>query len=120
LGNPVGNIDTAAVFSSYIGLLLVGAVFVSVGIFCSLLSTNQIVSFITSLILCYVMYDGVHRLALLPLWDNAGYLIDLFSLDYHYRALSKGVADARNITYCLSVIVVMLSLSKLKLGSRQW
>jgi hypothetical protein len=34
--------------------------------------------------------------------------------------LSKGVADARNITYCLSVIVVMLSLSKLKLGSRQW
>lgn len=120
LGNPVGNIDTAAVFSSYIGLLLVGAVFVSVGIFSSLLSTNQIVSFITSLILCYVMYDGVHRLALLSLWNNAGYLIDLFSLDYHYRALSKGVADARNIVYCVSVIVVMLSLSKLKLGSRQW
>ncbi|HSZ72022.1 MAG TPA: gliding motility-associated ABC transporter permease subunit GldF [Cytophagaceae bacterium] len=120
LGNPVGNIDSAAVFSSYIGLLLVGAVFVAVGIFSSLLSTNQIVAFITSLLICYVLYDGVHRLALLSLWDNAGYTIDLFSLDYHYRALSKGVADARNIVYCLSIIVVMLSLSKLKLGSRQW
>lgn len=120
LGNPVGNIDTAAVISSYIGLLLVGAVFVSVGIFASLLSSNQIVSFILALIGCYVLYDGIHRLSLLSFWSDAAYFIDLFSLDYHYRALGKGVADARNILYCLSVIVVMLSLSKLKLGSRQW
>jgi ABC-2 type transport system permease protein len=120
LGNPVGNIDTAAVLSSYIGLLLVGAVFVSVGIFTSLLSGNQIVSFITALILCYVLYDGIHRVAMLPLLSDFAALIDGLSLDYHYRALSKGVADLRNIMYCLSVIVIMLSLSKLKLGSRQW
>ena len=120
LGNPAGNIDSAAVFSSYIGLLLVGAVFVSVGIFSSLLSGNQIVSFIVSLILCYVLYDGVHRLAMLPFMNGVSYIVDMLSLDYHYRALSKGVADLRNIMYCVSVIVVMLSLSKLKLGSRQW
>jgi ABC-2 type transport system permease protein len=120
LGNPAGNIDSAAVLSSYIGLLLVGAVFVSVGIFTSLLSGNQIVSFIVSLILCYVLYDGVHRLAMLPFMGSLNYIVDMLSLDYHYRALSKGVADLRNIMYCVSVVVIMLSLSKLKLGSRQW
>jgi ABC-2 type transport system permease protein len=120
LGNPVGNIDSASVVSSYIGLILVGAVFVSIGLFASLLSANQIVSFIVALLLSYFLYDGLHRISAYTVFEISLQNIDYFSIGYHYKALGKGVVDMRNVIFSISIIVVMLSFSKLKLGSRQW
>ncbi len=120
LGNPVGNIDTAAVFSSYIGLLLLGGVFTAIGIAASSLTNNQIFSFISSLILCYFFYDGISRLASLELWEGANNFISQFSLSYHYEALSKGLIDSRNLIYFVSVTLFMLVSTNLVLGSRKW
>ncbi|HEY8401915.1 MAG TPA: gliding motility-associated ABC transporter permease subunit GldF [Cytophagaceae bacterium] len=120
LGNPAGNVDSAAVFTSYIGLILLGAVFTSVGLFASSVSQNQIVAFILSVILCYVLYDGIARIATLDLWQGTASFIASIGLDYHYNALSKGVVDSRNVFYFISVIVTMLVSSHLILGSRKW
>ncbi len=120
LGNPVGNIDSAAVFSSYIGLLLLGGVFTSIGILASSLSNNQIFSFILSLILCYFFYDGISRIATLELWEGSRNFIANFSLSEHFDALSKGVIDSRNLVYFLSIITLMLVSTNLVLGSRKW
>ncbi len=120
LGNPVGNIDSAAVFSSYIGLLLLGGVYTSIGILSSSITNNQIFSFIISLIVCYFFYDGISRLASLDLWEGSNSFLSQFSLTYHYAALSKGVIDSRNLIYFISITLLMLVSTNLVLGSRKW
>lgn len=120
LGKPVGNIDSAAVFSSYVGLLLMGLVFVSIGLFASVMSLNQVVSFILALSISYVWYKGLNDLSAVSSWASQAFLLQYISLDYHYIALSKGVVDFRNVFYFLTVIGLMLGLTKLKLGSRHW
>jgi ABC-2 type transport system permease protein len=120
LGNPVGNIDSAAVFSSYIGLLLLGGVYTSIGILSSAITSNQIFSFIISLIVCYFFYDGISRMASLDLWEGSRNFLSQFSLSYHYEALSKGLLDSRNLIYFISVTLLMLISTNLVLGSRKW
>jgi len=120
LGKPVGNIDSAAIATSYIGLFLLGCVFTSVGVFASSISNNQIVSFILSLLLCYVLYNGFNHLASLNLWEGSAIVLLPLGLDYQYTALSKGVVDSRNVFYFISDISIMLISTKLVLGSRKW
>jgi ABC-2 type transport system permease protein len=120
LGNPQGNIDSAAVFSSYVGLILLGAVFTSIGIFSSVITRNQIVSFIIAVIFCYLFYDGFERIATIDIWGASASFITQLGLDYHYSALSKGVIDSRNVVYFLSIIFIMLLSTEMVLGSRKW
>jgi len=62
LGKPIGNIDLGATFTSYIGLLMLGAAFVAIGMFASALTNSQIVAFILAMFLCWVFYDGFELL----------------------------------------------------------
>lgn len=120
LGNPKGNVDSAGVFGSYIGLILLGAVFTAIGTFASSISKDQIVSFLIAAFLCFVLYQGISAVASLEIWGSAAYLVSQLGLDYHYNALGKGLIDSRNVIYFLSVIAFMLSSTKLVLGSRKW
>jgi ABC-2 type transport system permease protein len=120
LGNPVGNIDTAGVIGSYIGLVLLGGVFTSVGVFSSLITTNQIVSFIIAVFLCFILYTGFESLAAINVWGKASLFLEQMGILYHYRAMSKGLLDTRNLIYFFSVIAIMLMFTKLILGSRRW
>lgn len=120
LGDPVGNIDSAAVIGSYIGLFLLGAVFTSIGIFSSSVSGNQIVSFIIALFLSFLFYQGFFFLSGLSFWGKASVLIDQLGIAYHYEALSKGLIDSRDVFYFVSIILMMLLLTKLIVGSRKW
>lgn len=58
LGNPTGNLDTSGIIGSYLGLLLLGSVFVSIGLFASAITDNQIVSFVVSAFTCFLIYQG--------------------------------------------------------------
>jgi len=118
LGNPVGNIDSAGVAGSYIGLVLLGCVFCAVGIFVSSFSPNQIVSFILSAFLCYILFYGFSSLA--GLWADYAFEVQQAGLLFHYESLSKGLIDSRNVIYFLSVIFLLLLSTKLILGSRRW
>jgi ABC-2 type transport system permease protein len=120
LGNPVGNVDTPGVVGSYIGLILLGAVFCSIGIFSSSITQNQIVSFIVSAFLCYILFAGFESLSLLNVWSEQALLIKGLGLLYHYEALSKGLIDSRNLVYFGSVITLMLLFTRIILGTRSW
>jgi len=120
LGNPVGNIDTASVWGSYIGLLLLGAAFVSIGIFSSAITSNQIVSFIFAVFLSWVLWIGMETVAsfqFLGTWDHVLLRIGINS---HYSSLSRGVIDTRDVVYLLSLITVFIVLTKTVLESRKW
>lgn len=120
LGNPQGNIDTAAVAGSYLGLFLLGAVFAAIGVFASSLTENQIVSFLVALFLCFILYSGFSSLATIDVLSARGYVVQQLGILYHYNALSKGLIDSRNVIYFLSVIMLMLMLTKMVLSSRKW
>ena len=75
LGYPVGNIDTGSVIGSYIGLLLLGGAFVSIGLLCSSLTSNQIVAFIAAAVLSAVAYLGFESLYHMELFGSG----DLFA-----------------------------------------
>ncbi|UII32535.1 gliding motility-associated ABC transporter permease subunit GldF [Fulvivirga ulvae] len=120
LGNPIGNIDTAGVLGSYIGLILLGGVFTSIGIFSSAISTNQIVSFIIAVFFCFIVYSGFESIASINDWGVLSSFIEQLGILYHYAAMSKGLVDTRDVIYFLSVITVMLLSTKLILSSRKW
>lgn len=120
LGNPVGNIDTPGVIGSYVGLVLLGAVFCSIGIFASSLTNNQIVSFILAAFFCYLFFAGFDSIALVNVWSEYALFIRELGLLYHYDALGRGLIDSRNVVYFASVITAMLLITRTILGARSW
>jgi len=120
LGNPVGNIDSAAVTGSYIGLVFLAAIFTAIGIFASAITENQIVSFILAVFLCFLIYTGFDYIASVDVWGSLSYIVSYLGIAFHYNALSKGLIDSRDILYFLSVIVLMVLGTKLVLESRKW
>lgn len=111
LGRPIGNIDLGATFTSYIGLLLLGAAFVSIGMFASALTHSQIVAFILAMFLCWVFYDGFELLGNFSQIGGLDYLIKYIGIAFHYEAIKKGVIDTSDILYFLSLNALFLVAS---------
>jgi ABC-2 type transport system permease protein len=120
LGNPVGNIDTAGVIGSYIGLFLLGATFTSVGIFASSFTDNQVTAFIIAVFMCFLLYFGFNAISGISALSSVAYTIDQLGILYHYNSMSKGLIDTRDLVYFLSAISIMLLLTNLILRSRKW
>ncbi|WP_323757235.1 gliding motility-associated ABC transporter substrate-binding protein GldG [Roseivirga sp.] len=118
LGNPAGNLDTPGIIGSYIGLILLGGVFTSIGLFASALSENQIVAFILAVFFCFFTFTGISALADIFTGQTALY-IDEMSLSFHYDAMSRGLIDSRNLVYFLSTITIVLLLTSLKFAARR-
>lgn len=121
LGAPPGNMDIGATWGSYIGLLLLGGVFVSIGLFASSISSNQIIAFVLGIFLCFFLYMAFDYLSRLDLFiasfDN---IIASLGIYKHYQSISRGVVDTRDLIYFLSVIALFLLLTKTSLESRKW
>ena len=120
LGSPQGNIDSAGVTGSYLGLVLLAGVFSSIGIFGSSLTDNQLVAFMVSVFLCFFLYSGLGSAASINVWSSASGLLAYLGLDYHYQALSKGLIDFRDVIYFISVLTLMLLSTLLVLHARLW
>ena len=108
-----GGIDTGATIGSYIGLFFLGAVFASIGICCSSFTNNAVTSFIAAAFLCFLMYNGFNALSKVPLFNaGADYYIEMLGIDFHYRSISRGVIDSRDLIYFISIIFFFLSITK--------
>jgi len=106
------GIDTGATVGSYIGLFFLAAVFTAIGICTSSFTNNAVVAFITSLIACALLYYGFSAISKLPVFEGGiDYYIEMIGIDFHYRSISRGVIDTRDIIYFLSVIFLFLSLT---------
>ncbi|MEI6765148.1 MAG: gliding motility-associated ABC transporter permease subunit GldF [Bacteroidota bacterium] len=120
LGAPPGNIDLGATWGSYIGLLLLGAVFVSIGLFCSSLTDKQVLAFILSVFICGFAYIGFEFIYSLELFGKIDLLIQSMGINAHYVSMSRGVIDTRDLLYFISLIVVFLLLTKISIERRKW
>ncbi len=119
-GLPKGNMDIGATWGSYLGLLFLGAAFVSIGLFASSLTDNQIVSFIVSIFLCGFIYIGFEFIYTLDLFGKFDLFIRNLGIYAHYTSISRGVADTRDLLYFASVVVLFILFTKTKLQSRKW
>jgi len=120
LGFPKGNIDTGGVIGSYIGLLFLGGVLISVGLFSSSVSNNQIIAFLLSIFLSGFLLVGFDYIYNFALFGNFDLLLKSLGIMDHYTSISRGVVDSRDIIYFLSIITLFLLLTKLSLESRKW
>ena len=116
-----GNtMDTGATWGSYSGLVLLAAVYISIGIFASSLTDNTIVSFILAVLLCFIIYTGFNSVAYLSREGTTGTFLLSLGIDAHYSSMGRGVIDSRDLLYFISVIILFLYLTKIKLDSRKW
>ena len=117
LGDPVGNLDIAGFFGSWIGLLMIGATFAAVGLFASSLTSQQVVAFVLGVFLCFVLYFGFTVLAEI-LTGEIAYWVEELSLSYHYISLSRGVINSSDIFFLLGMIWLFLGGSVLILRNK--
>jgi ABC-2 type transport system permease protein len=118
LGNPPGNLDTAGILGSYVGLVLLGAAFTAIGLMASSLSENQIIAFILTVFLCFFLFTGFTSIAAINVWGSYSLFLEQLGMLTHYNSLSKGLLDSRDIVYFLSVIFIFLLITRLKLNQR--
>jgi ABC-2 type transport system permease protein len=120
LGLKPGNLDTGSIWGSYIGLIFLGAAFVSIGIFASSLTDNQIVSFIIAVFLSAFFYMGFEMIYTFIVSGNIGLIIQSLGISAHYSSISRGVIDTRDLVYFISISGFFIVLTKLSLESRKW
>jgi ABC-2 type transport system permease protein len=115
LGTPQGNIDTGAVIGSYIGLFLLGAGFVAIGLFASSISKNQIIAFTIAVFVSFFVYSGFDSLSTLLSLQNLG--LQHLGITEHYQSVSRGVLDTRDLGYfvCLSGLFIWFTLFVIKI-----
>lgn len=115
LGITEGNIDMGSTLGSYFGLLFLIGAYAAIGIFTSTLSENQIVAFILAVFLCFLFFFGFEGLASVsPDFSNT---IATLGIQDHFKSMSRGVLDTRDMLYFISIIVVFLSLTVNQLKS---
>ena len=119
LGSPEGNIDSAATVGSYLGLALLAAVFAAIGVLASALTRDQIIAFLVAVVGCFLVYSGFDSLASV-LQGSSAYYVSQLGIAAHYRDLSKGLVDSRDLVYFFSVVALALQATRLALRSRNW
>lgn len=114
-----GGIDVGGAIGSYIGLVFLGAVFTAIGICASSFTSNTVVAFITGAFVCFLLYNGFDAISKLPVF-NAGmdYYIEMLGINFHYRSISRGVVDTRDVIYFLGIIFLFLYITQRNLNKR--
>jgi ABC-2 type transport system permease protein len=113
------GLDMGAAIGSYIGLFFLAAVFTAISICCSSFTNNAVVAFIISLIGCALLYYGFSAISKLPALSNGpDYYVEAIGIDFHYRSISRGLIDTRNIIYFLSVIFLFFTITNRNLLKR--
>jgi ABC-2 type transport system permease protein len=113
LGNPAGNIDFGSTIGSYLGLLFLASTYTAIGLFTSTLSKNQIVAFILGVFITFFLFYGFDAIA--NSFDSNSLTIHKLGMNEHFKSISRGVIDTRDLLYFLSVTFFFLFMTKTRL-----
>jgi len=113
----IGNVDHGAIICGYLGLILMSAAYVSIGLFTSSITNNQIVAFLLALFIglfFHLIFDVLSG----NFTGFMGQIFNTLSLSVHFESLSRGVIDTKDIVYFFSIITIGILLSELNLAKR--
>lgn len=111
LGSPVGNLDWGAAIGSFIGLLALGAAYTAVSVFASALTTNNVVAFVLGVAFNLGLYLGFEALADLYKFSGWELTVRQWGINEHYISMSRGVLDARDLSYFIAVVLLFIGLT---------
>ncbi len=116
----LGDVDAGPVIGGVLGTLLLGAAYLSIGLFISSLTENQIVAFILGVVVCFALFIVGEALVLITAPPSVAPLLRYLGLGTHFESIGRGVIDSRDLVYYLSVAVFFLFLNRLALAGRRW
>ncbi|MBN2543232.1 ABC transporter permease subunit [bacterium] len=114
----LGNVDGGEIIGGYIALVLLGALYISIGLFASSLTENQIVAFIIGFLIIFVIFMLNKVLIFLP--GPLASFFEYISTDLHFNNLMRGVIDSKDLVYFISFTFLFLFLATRTLASRKW
>ncbi|MFQ5600800.1 MAG: ABC transporter permease [Candidatus Krumholzibacteriia bacterium] len=114
--SALGNVDGGQVAAGYIGLALLGAAYVAVGIWASSFTENQIIAFLVSLTVIFILTFIDKLLIFLPI--GGATLFEYLGAEYHFNNIARGVLDTRDLVYYASLIFLGLYFSARALKRR--
>ncbi len=120
LGEVPGNLDKGGTAGAFIGLLFLASVYSSAGLLASSLTDNQAIAFIIAFLICFFLFIGFDSFAYLPGFKNLDEFVIRLGINEHYKSISRGVVDIKDIAYFLAVIGIVNELTVFRLQSRKW
>jgi len=116
MAEPAGNVDSGAFWGSFIGLFFLAAVYVAIGTFSSSLSGNQIISFVVAVVLSFFAFYGFEVLTGFFTSGQSVQLLDSLGIHAHYKSMSRGVIDSRDLLYFIIASSIFLYATSWKLN----
>lgn len=120
LGETPGNLDQGGTMGAFIGLFFLASVYASAGILASSLTDNQAIAFIIAVLICFFLFIGFDSFAYLPGLKNIDEFVIRLGINEHYKSMSRGVIDIRDIAYFGAVIAIVNEITVFNLLSRRW
>jgi ABC-2 type transport system permease protein len=120
LGATPGNLDKGGTLGAFIGLFFLASVYASAGIFASSITDNQVVAFIVSVLICFILYIGFDSFAYLPVLKKIDEFVIRLGINEHYKSISRGVLDIKDAAYFAAVVAIFNEAARLVLLSRKW
>jgi ABC-2 type transport system permease protein len=113
----LGDMDGGQTFSGYLGLFLMGAGYLALGVFASSVTENQIVAFILALTISFFFFIINKILFFVP--PALANILEYLAIEYHFQNIARGVIDSRGLIYFGSMIFVSLLLASHALSRRK-
>ena len=113
----LGPIDHAAVWTGYLGLILMSATYISIGLFASSITNNQIVAFLLTLVFG-IFFQILFEITAQSMGGVIGGLLSYLSINSHFESISRGVIDSKDLVYFGSIIFLSLILAESTLAKR--
>jgi len=118
LGTEPGNFDAGLVVGAYIGMILLLTTYTGIGLFASTLSENQIVAFLSSILIALFVYMGFQAIAGVLIDGGISLFIENFGMQAHYERMGRGIIDTRDVVYFISFTMFFLFFTVTRLKQR--
>ena len=110
--SSVGGIDIGAVGTSYVGLFLVGAIFISIGLYISSITNNSLIALLLSMVCCFLLFFGINFIGSLILNNNHYfYYFERIGIQSHYVSMQRGYILSSDIVYFIIVCCYFIFLT---------
>ncbi len=113
----LGDMDGGQVVAGYIGLVLIGAAYLAIGVFASSITENQIIAFMVALAISFFFFILDKILFFVP--AAIASILEYLAIEYHFQNIARGVIDSRNLIYYFSMIFIGLMLASHALSRRK-
>ncbi len=116
----LGNPDGGPIIGGYVGALLLGAAYLSIGLWVSSLTENQILAFIGGVVITFLLFIIGNPFVTMLAPSALVPILTYIGIGNHFESVGRGVLDSRDILYYLSVIGFFLFLNVRSIESRKW